>query len=263
MHAGKTFPLPLAVTKCTAAVLSLEYASPFRLNNVNREPGITSGHAEYWVYCLLQLESWDHGFQLHCGYSYMSGVFCVVSPCACRAFAFGLSPAKGVLKCRVLSSEISRCVVRWNQPQFRRNISPPSSRSKNNQSKKPAWKQVASNVSRASNQSGNKWLLVICFHAGFFFGLVSNPEDGGDMFLRHSFDFQQTTGRYILEDSTFHNHRCDNLKSYVGYKYYVFGYYPSSCLYLKTVLFIFKTLHFGDWIMSPSSGKTYSVGPNR
>jgi hypothetical protein len=25
-----------------------------------------------------------------------------------------------------------------------------------------------------------------------------------------------------------------------GYKYYVFGRYPSSCLYLKTVLFIFK-----------------------
>jgi hypothetical protein len=28
-----------------------------------------------------------------------------------------------------------------------------------------------------------------------------------------------------------------------------------SCLY-------FKTQHFGDWILSPSSGKTYSVGPN-
>jgi hypothetical protein len=31
----------------------------------------------------------------------------------------------------------------------------------------------------------------------------------------------------------------------------------------KTVLFIFKTQRFGDWILSPSSGKTYSVGPNR
>jgi hypothetical protein len=28
-------------------------------------------------------------------------------------------------------------------------------------------------------------------------------------------DFQQTTRRYIPEDSTFHNHRCENLKSYV------------------------------------------------
>jgi hypothetical protein len=33
--------------------------------------------------------------------------------------------------------------------------------------------------------------------------------------------------------------------------------------YLKTALFIFKTQRFGDWILSPSSGKTYSVGLNR
>jgi hypothetical protein len=31
----------------------------------------------------------------------------------------------------------------------------------------------------------------------------------------------------------------------------------------KTVLFIFKTQRFGDQILSPSSGKTYSVGPNQ
>jgi hypothetical protein len=46
-------------------------------------------------------------------------------------------------------------------------------------------------------------------------------------------------------------------------KYYVFGHYASSCLYLKTVMFIFKTKRFGDWILSPSSGKTYSIGSNR
>jgi hypothetical protein len=34
----------------------------------------------------------------------------------------------------------------------------------------------------------------------------------------------------------------------------VFGHYPSSCLY-------FKMQCFGDWILSPFSGKTYSVGP--
>jgi hypothetical protein len=28
-------------------------------------------------------------------------------------------------------------------------------------------------------------------------------------------DFQQTTRRYIPEDSALHNHRCDNLKSYI------------------------------------------------
>jgi hypothetical protein len=28
-------------------------------------------------------------------------------------------------------------------------------------------------------------------------------------------DFQRTTRRYIPEDSTLHNHRCENLKSYI------------------------------------------------
>jgi hypothetical protein len=32
---------------------------------------------------------------------------------------------------------------------------------------------------------------------------------------------------------------------------------------LSIVLFSFKTQRFGDWILSPSSGETYSVGPNR
>jgi hypothetical protein len=38
------------------------------------------------------------------------------------------------------------------------------------------------------------------------------------------------------------------------YKYYVSEHYPSSCLF-------FKTQRFRDWILSPSSGKTYSFGP--
>jgi hypothetical protein len=37
-------------------------------------------------------------------------------------------------------------------------------------------------------------------------GAICSPE--------LSVDFQQTTRRYIPEDSTFHNHRCENLKSY-------------------------------------------------
>jgi hypothetical protein len=31
---------------------------------------------------------------------------------------------------------------------------------------------------------------------------------------------------------------------------------------LSTILFLFKTQYFGGWILSPFSGKTYSVGPN-
>jgi hypothetical protein len=36
-----------------------------------------------------------------------------------------------------------------------------------------------------------------------------------------------------------------------SYKYYIFCHYSSSCLY-------YKIQRFGDWILSPSSGKTYS-----
>jgi hypothetical protein len=38
--------------------------------------------------------------------------------------------------------------------------------------------------------------------------------------------------------------------------YHNSGQYPSSCL-------LFKTQHFEGWILSPSSGGMYSVGPNR
>jgi hypothetical protein len=38
-----------------------------------------------------------------------------------------------------------------------------------------------------------------------------------------------------------------------SYNYHYSGHYPSSCL-------VFKTRRFGDWILSPSSGGTYSNG---
>jgi hypothetical protein len=35
------------------------------------------------------------------------------------------------------------------------------------------------------------------------------------------------------------------------YNYYVFGHYPSSCLYLKNCRLFFKTQRFSDWTLSP------------
>jgi hypothetical protein len=62
-----------------------------------------------------------------------------------------------------------------SQPTFRKNISPPSLESKNMQNKKPSWKQVASRTTLK--------MEAICSS-------------------KTSVAFQQTTRRYIPEDST-------------------------------------------------------------
>jgi hypothetical protein len=43
-----------------------------------------------------------------------------------------------------------------------------------------------------------------------------------------SVDFQRTTRSYIPEDSILHNHRCENLKSYIN------KYVKSTCLWLNS-----------------------------
>jgi hypothetical protein len=40
------------------------------------------------------------------------------------------------------------------------------------------------------------------------------PGNGGDIFSTTSVDFERTTRRYISDDGTVHNHRCETLKSY-------------------------------------------------
>jgi hypothetical protein len=42
-----------------------------------------------------------------------------------------------------------------------------------------------------------------------------DPEDEEICSSETSVDFQRTTRRYIPEDSTLHNYRCENLKSYM------------------------------------------------
>jgi hypothetical protein len=52
-------------------------------------------------------------------------------------------------------------------------------------------------------------------HTGFLLGFFY-PEDGGNMFLQKSVDFQWTAQHYIPEDKSLHNHCCENLKPYTG-----------------------------------------------
>jgi hypothetical protein len=62
-------------------------------------------------------------------------------------------------------------------------------------------------ISRARNQSASRWQAGLC---SFF-----DPEDGSYMFLRNVGCFQRTKRGVIPQDSTLHNHRCENLKSYI------------------------------------------------
>jgi hypothetical protein len=50
-------------------------------------------------------------------------------------------------------------------------------------------------------------------HAGFLLGLFSTLKMEAICSSETSVDVQRTTRRYIPEDSTLHDHRCENLKS--------------------------------------------------
>jgi hypothetical protein len=65
---------------------------------------------------------------------------------------------------------------------FRRNITPPSSGSKNKPSKRPAWKQV---VSRAYTLTLKMEPACHLHSRWFLVRLILRPEDGGHMFLRN------------------------------------------------------------------------------
>jgi hypothetical protein len=76
MHAGKTSLLPPSSDAVHRRSAVARITSPCHSNNLNREPGIASGHAEYGV-CYFLPEHWDHGFESHSEYRVMSMFFCV------------------------------------------------------------------------------------------------------------------------------------------------------------------------------------------
>jgi hypothetical protein len=78
---------------------------------------------------------------------------------------------------------------------FRSNMSPPSSQLKN----KP---------SRALALLLARFMQISCL------AYSVTVKMGATYSSEMSVDFQRTTWRYIPEDRTLHNHRCENLKSY-------------------------------------------------
>jgi hypothetical protein len=96
-------------------------------------------------------------------------------------------------------SNLLEYIAVWSvesQPTFRRNISPPSSGSKNKQRKKPAELCLPP-----------AFTLVSC--SAYFLTLKMEATCSSET----SVDFQRTTRRFIPDDTTPHNHCYENLKS--------------------------------------------------
>jgi hypothetical protein len=78
-------------------------------------------------------------------------------------------------------------------------------------------------ISRARYQSESRWQASLCLPPAFT--LVSCSAYSPTLKMEAicssemSVNFQRTTRRYIPEDSTLHNHCCENLKSYRGILY--------------------------------------------
>jgi hypothetical protein len=72
-------------------------------------------------------------------------------------------------------------------------------------------------------------LLTTWFRAGFCVAYSSTLKMEATYSSETSVDFQRTIRRYITEDRTVHNHRCDNLKSCLVIKYCIFSFEVFSC----------------------------------
>jgi hypothetical protein len=66
-------------------------------------------------------------------------------------------------------------------------------------------------VNQQSKQSSGWHMLSHRFCSAYSSTMKMEATCSSEMLV----DFQQTTCRYIPEDSTLHNHHCENLKSYI------------------------------------------------
>jgi hypothetical protein len=69
-------------------------------------------------------------------------------------------------------------------------------------------------ISRSRNQRKSKLCLPPAFTLASCLPYFSTLKMEATCSSETSVNFQRTTRRYISEDSTLHNHRCENLKSF-------------------------------------------------
>jgi hypothetical protein len=86
-------------------------------------------------------------------------------------------------------------------------------------------------INQARNQPEVRWetddLLTTCLYAGFLFDLLFSPKHGADVDWLSRF-----ARRYISENSTLHNYRNQNLKSYNFRKIHIFKHIDGVSLFV-------------------------------
>jgi hypothetical protein len=78
-----------------------------------------------------------------------------------------------------------------------------------------SWDTALCSPLKVNRIIGCSVLLATCFVLVSHLVYSSTLKRGATCFSEASVEFQRSTRRYIPEDRTVHNHRCDSLKSYI------------------------------------------------
>jgi hypothetical protein len=102
-------------------------------------------------------------------------------------------------------------------------------------------------ICRARYQCDSRWQAEFHLLSHWYLARLIRPWRRR-CYSETSVDFQRTTRRYIPEDSTLHNHCCENLKTYnliiVHYRAIGLFWTLSFVLYVEDK----RAQRFGDWI---------------